>query len=379
MQYQYNEEQSQFKDMLRKFVQDKYGYDCHLALCKSEQGYSEEHWQQFAELGLLGLPFSENVGGLGVDSGFLMAIAEEFGRGLVLEPYIATVVLAGGLLAKADNSDLSNVLLPKLVAGDLKLCLAWEERASRGNPLDVNATATRSHIGDNLLINGEKCVVLGASSADKLIVTAVAEDGGLNAYLIDCDAVGLHVQAQTLADGQRAGQIRFCNVEISADAALFSDGKAAATLQETLHEALLVMAADGLGAMDQLLALSLDYCKTRQQFGVPIATFQTLQHRLSDMMIACEKTRSLLWAAFQVQGSSEFGERVAMLKAQIGSAGRYVGQQAVQLHGGIGMTEELSVGAYFKRLTVLDLLCGNRDYQLNYLAQRQTQLTVDAA
>ncbi|WP_373078401.1 acyl-CoA dehydrogenase family protein [Zhongshania sp.] len=379
MQYQYNEEQTQIKDMFGKFVQDQYGYDRHLALCKSERGFSEDHWQRFAELGLLGLPFSESDGGLGVDGGFLMAIAEEFGRGLVLEPYIATVVLAGGLLARADNREMREALLPRVIAGEFKLCLAWEERASRGQPLTVSVTAKSNQAGDKIILNGQKIVVLGLAAADKVIVTAVSEEGCVNAYLLDPATVGVQIQGQTLVDGQRAGQFQLTEVEVSADAALFSDGNAELGLSDVVNEALLIMAADGLGAMDQLLALSVDYCKTRQQFGVPIATFQALQHRLADMMIACEKTRSLMWAAYQAQGSVEFGERVAMLKAQIGSAGRYVGQQAVQLHGGIGMTEELSVGAYFKRLTVIDLLCGNRDDQLTYLAQLQTQRALAAA
>ncbi|MBD2858902.1 acyl-CoA dehydrogenase family protein [Spongiibacter sp. KMU-158] len=364
MQYQYTSEQSEFKDSLRKFVQDHYDYESRRHLAKEGNGYKAEYWQQLAELGVFGLPFAEEFGGLELDLGYLMGVAEEFGRGLVLEPMFPVLALAGRLLAAGDNAELKNELIPSLIGGELLIALASEEKASRGNPL-IMATSVKAE-GGELVINGEKHAVYAAPQASQYLVTAKDESGAVKVLLVAADAAGVTATEYQTVDGARASNLRFDNVKVPASASLFS-GDAAASLELVIDEALLVMGAEAVGLMDQLMAITGEYLQTRKQFGMPIAAFQALQHRYADMYIACEKIRSLMWGALQTVGTAEFAESAAMLKAEIGKSGRYLGQQAVQLHGGIGMTDELSVGAYFKRLTAMDLILGGRDYQLSRL------------
>lgn len=365
MQYQYTAEQTEFKDMLSRFVRDHYDYESRRVYLSSGQGFSKGYWQQLAELGVLGLPFSEALGGLDLPLAYQMAVAEEFGKGLVLEPFLPSVVMAGKLLAASDNSEARDSLIPSLIAGESVLALAWEERDSRGAPGKVLTRAQRE--GDSVVLNGEKLAVLAAPNADALLVTARDDSGDLNVYLVDTQSPGMTMTAFGSVDGQPAANLRFEQLTLPASAALFK-GDALPVLRQILDESLVVMGAEAVGVMDQLLATTVEYCKTRKQFGLPIASFQALQHRIADMVMACERTRSLLWAALQAVGHNHFGDSVAMLKAELGRSGRYVGQQAVQLHGGIGMTEELNVGAYFKRLTAMEVLSGDRDYHLDRLA-----------
>jgi alkylation response protein AidB-like acyl-CoA dehydrogenase len=372
MQYQYTAEQTEFKDMLHRFVQDHYSYEARREYVKTELGYVANHWQQLAELGVLGLPFAEQYGGLEMDLGYQMAVAEEFGRGLVLEPFISCVALAAKLLAQSDSEDIKQSLLPTMVSGDITLALAWEERISRGEPERVLARARQ--VADGIVISGEKIAVLGAEHADCWLVSARDEREQLNVYLLDRQAIAsgnvecIHYKT---VDGHRASNIKFDHVTLSASACLYSAG-ASKALRQVLDETILVLAAEAVGAMDQLLEITVEYCKTRKQFGTPIGTFQVIQHRIADMLVATERVRSLMWATLQAAATEQesFSRAAAMLKAELGASGRYVGQQAVQLHGGIGMTDELNVGAYFKRLTAIELLFGNRDYHLERLGSK---------
>ncbi|MFT5033941.1 MAG: alkylation response protein AidB-like acyl-CoA dehydrogenase [Bermanella sp.] len=362
MQYQYSEEQTLLKGSLRKFVDDNYSYEARCRLVATQKGFSDEHWQQLAELGVLGLPFAEEFGGYEGDLAFLAAVAQECGRGLVAEPFFSTVVLAGQLLAASDAREVKAELLPKVARGELKLALAWEERGSRGDPTRIETGVSIE--GDKGLLSGEKRVVLGAQSADYLLVTALAPSDKLVLLLVDAKADGLHMRGYTTVDGGRAANVNFSKV---AATVLSVDAKS--SIQRALDRALIVLCAQALGAMDALMEATLEHCKTRKQFGMPIASFQVLQHRMADMHIASEKTRSLLWAAIQADERGDCHHAASVLKAQVGEGGRYVGQQAVQLHGGIGMTDELSVGAYFKLLTQIDVLFGNRDFHLALLAK----------
>lgn len=366
MQYQYSEEQALFKNSLRKFVDDNYAYETRCKLAASDLGYSQAHWQQLADLGVLGLPFAEDYGGFAGDLPFLTAVAEEFGRGLVVEPFFSTVVLAGQLLAATASDTLQSEWLPKLTSGQTKLALAWEERGSRGDPQKIE-TSVRMQ-GEKAIVHGEKLVVLGAESADAILVTARAADGKLAVLLVNADAQALEITPYPLVDGSRAGKLTF-----SGTAATILHADAATLVQSCIDRALIVLCAQALGAMDALMTATLEYSKTRQQFGLPIAAFQALQHRMADMYIACEKTRSLLWAAIQAEAGGDCHRAASVLKAEVGAGGRYVGQQAIQLHGGIGMTAELSVGAYFKLLTQIDILFGNRDFHLRRLSQLQDE------
>lgn len=361
MTYQYNEEQLLFKDSLRKFADDHYTYEARSKLVNSALGYSEKHWRQLAELGVLGLTLPEELGGFADGLAMLCAAAEEFGRGLILEPVIPTT-LGADVLRASGNTALNQEWLPKVVLGECKLALAWEERGTRGNPRKQECRATLQ--GDHALIRGEKLAVLAADSADRIIVSACLNNGCMGLFLVDPGSAGLAMQAYPLVGGGRAASLQFDGVwaRLIADDAMES-------LQDCLDRALVVLGAQALGAMDALMGATLEYVKTRKQFGQPIAAFQALQHRMADMYMACEKTRSLMWAAIQADEKGGGGVAAARLKAQVGEGGRYVGQQAIQLHGGIGMTEELSVGAYFKLLTALDALFGNRDYHLTRLGR----------
>lgn len=361
MQFQYSEEQRLFKTSLRKFVDDNYSYEARCQLINTVTGYSDKHWRQLAELGVLGLPFAEEYGGFAGTLPFLTAVAEEFGRGLVMEPFFSSVVLAGQLLAATADENCNARLLPKLASGELKLALAWEERGSRGDPATIDSRVLIKN--GNAYISGEKLVVLDAQTADHLLVTALASDGKLALLLIDANADGLEMQSYTTVDGGRAATLRLATVPATLVAL-----DALAPVQACLDRAVIVLCAQALGAMDALMSATLEYCKTRKQFGLPIAAFQALQHRMADMYIACEKTRSLLWAAIQADERGDCHRAASILKAQVGKGGRYVGQQAVQLHGGIGMTEELNIGAYFKHVTQIELLFGNRDFHLARLA-----------
>ncbi len=375
MQYQYSEEQSLFKDSLRKFTEDHYSYEARCALAESEQGFSNEHWNQLAELGVFGLNVPEAYDGFDGELALLCAVAEECGRALVLEPVLPTALLGADLLRLA-KPELRERWLPEIASGSARFALAWEERASRGNPRHLHTRAKVS--GDQALITGEKLAVLSGADADQLLVTAATSETTVGLFLIVLEAPGITVSRYALVSGERAATVTF-------DGALgrLVSADVAQELQNTLNRGLIFLGAQAMGAMDALMASTMEYCKTRKQFGLPIAAFQALQHRLADMVIACEKTRSLLWAAIQADAAGDSDKAAAVLKAQVGEAGRYVGQQAIQLHGGIGMTEELHVGAHFKLLTAIDALFGNRDYHLSRLsalalAQESARLAVPA-
>ena len=359
MQYQYTAEQQEFRDSLRRFVSDHYDYERHRQRLAKGEHFDAGLWQQWAELGVLGLALDEEYGGLGSGLDDMMAVAEELGRGLVPEP-VVPVVAAARLLASVASPAQAEALLPSLVAGELRLSLAWEESASRGNPLVV-----QTRVKDGALY-GKKCAVLGAGEAQQWLVSARNEQGELLLLLIAAQPDGL--RRYVMADGRAAGDIQFDGVPVDDSAVLCRGDAAERALRQSASESLLLMAAESLGCIDSLLSVSGEYLVTRKQFGMPLAAFQALQHRFADMFIAGEKLRSLLWAAFQQQGREGFHRAAAQLKVQLAESGRYVGQQAVQLHGGIGMTDELNVGAYFKRLTLMELLAGQRDDHLAGLA-----------
>lgn len=359
MQYQYTADQQAFRDSLRRFVSDHYDYERHRQRLAGGESFSRELWQQWAELGVLGLVLAEEYDGLASGLDDMMAVAEELGRGLVPEP-VVPVVLAARLLATAAPIAVAESLLPLLVGGELRLALAWEEAGSRGDPLAVHCRLQGG------ALHGEKCAVLGAAEAQHWLVSARDEQGELLLLLLDPRPAAL--RAYVMADGRAAADLRFDAQPVSERAVLCRGEQAERALRQAAAESVLLMAAESLGCIDSLLAASRDYLLTRKQFGMPLAAFQSLQHRYADMFIAAEKLRSLLWAAFQQQGGDGFFRAAAQLKVQLGESASYVGEQAVQLHGGIGMTDELNVGAYFKRLTLMGLLAGQRSDHLAALA-----------
>ena len=373
MDFSFTEEQTLLRNMVQSFVQDNYDFDARMKIVRSDEGMSREIWQQFAELGLLAAPFSEDLGGLDGGPIETMVIMEELGRGLVVEPYLPTVVLCGGILSRHGSAAQQQGLLPGLIAGEDIWALAYSESQSRFNLADVRTSAKAD--GDGYVLNGAKAVVIGAPWANKLIVSARLsgdqfDRDGLGLFIVDKAAAGVSTQDYQTVDGSRASEITLENVAVSADALIGDAGNGFAVLEEAIDFGIGAVCAEAIGHMKMLNDATVEYCKTRKQFGVPIGSFQVLQHRMVDMFMEYEQSVSMTYMVNMklAEAESERRKAAAGAKVQIGKSGRFVGQEAVQLHGGMGMTEELSVGHYFKRLTMIDIQFGNVDHHLKRFA-----------
>jgi pimeloyl-CoA dehydrogenase small subunit len=371
MDFELSDEQRQLQDSVARFVQDNYSFEQRRAIVATEAGYSEDHWKQMAELGWLGLALPEDHGGIGLGPVETMIMMEEFGKGLVAEPYMATVVLGAGAVVHGGSDAQKSAILPAVAEGNLKLALGFAERQSRYNLADVATTASPIRDG-SFKLNGMKGVVFGAPSADKIIVSARTSGGprdadGISLFVVDANQAGVSVRGYPTADGLRAGEVTLENVEVGQDALLGAMGAGLPVLEKVIDLAIAAIAAEATGAMSHLNDMTLEYIKTREQFGQPIGRFQVLQHRMVDMFIAHEEAKSMaMMAAMRVEEDDDGERKKAMsaAKVQIGKSGRYVGQQAIQLHGGIGMTDEYAAGHYFKRLTMVDRTFGDVDFHL---------------
>ncbi len=372
MNFNLSEEQGLIRDGIARFVAENYSFEQRNSAIAMDNGFSRENWQQFAELGWLSIPFAEEHGGFGGGPVDTMVIMQEFGRGLVAEPYLATVLLFGGLLQEAADSALQGKYLPAIIGGDLQGALAYLEPQSRYELTDILTTAIPD--GDSWVINGEKNVVLNGGAAEKIIVTARTSGGqsdrkGVSLFLVDAGASGLSRACYPMNDGQEAADIEFVNV--SAEALIGEVDEGYAAMAVVVDQARLAICAHALGLMEALNAQTLDYCKTREQFGATIGSFQALQHRLVDMFGACENVKSLLFRAVcTAQEHSDDAQRSLLaLKTMSGRAGKLIGGEAIQLHGGMGMTNELSVGFYVKRLMLLNNLFGDSDHHQRLFAE----------
>jgi alkylation response protein AidB-like acyl-CoA dehydrogenase len=366
MNFNLSEEQTMIQDSITRFVQDNYTYDQRNNVVALEHGFSTAHWQQFAELGWLSIPFAEEYGGFGGGPVDTMVIMQELGRGLVAEPFLPTVLLFGGLLQAGGGEEVKNELIPQIIAGQLQGAFAFLERQSRYALTDIKTRARQD--GVNWVLNGEKTVVLNGSAAQKLVVLArssgeQADENGLSLFLVDSSAAGVTATSYKMTDGRDAANIVLDNV--TAEALIGGPGEGYALMGPVIERAMLAVAADALGAMESLNAQTLEYLKTRKQFGTHIGSFQALQHRMVDMFAACENTRSLLYRAVCAldAGDKDARRSLLALKVMVGRAGRKIGGEGIQMHGGMGMTEELSVGAYVKRLMIANTLFGDADYQ----------------
>jgi len=377
MDFDLNDEQRQLKDSVERLLADTHGdLAQRMAYMKEPKGYSPVVWQQYADLGLLGVPFAEEHGGLGQGPTETMIIAEALGKALAIEPYLATVVLGGGALRHAGSAPLLAELVPPIVEGRLTLALAHQERQARYDLADT-ATTARADGKGGYTLEGEKCVVLHGDSADKLIVTARAQGGrtdptGVGLFLVDAKANGVSRRGYPTQDGMRAADITLSAVRVGPEAVLAGPDKGLAVLNRVVDEAIAVLSAEAVGAMAALHELTVDYLKTRKQFGVPIGSFQVLQHRAVDMFAALEQARSMALYATMMAAEPDARERrkaIAAAKVQIGRSAKFVGQEAIQLHGGIGMTMEYKAGHYFKRLTMIDMAFGDADHHLRELAR----------
>ncbi|MCC7345923.1 MAG: acyl-CoA dehydrogenase family protein [Variibacter sp.] len=375
MDFDLNEEQRLLKDSVERLLADRYTFDDRKAYAKAPEGFSREIWSQYAELGLLGLPFGERHGGFGGGPVETMIVMEAMGGALTLEPYLATVVLGGGLVAHAGSAAQWDALLPKIADGSLRLAFAHGERQARYDLFDVAAAAKRD--GGGWVLSGEKSIVLHGDSADKLIVSARVAGGrrernGIGLFLVDADAPGVTRRGYPTQDGQRAAEVSLASVKVGADAVLGEAENGYPVIERVVDAAIAGLCAEAVGTMAAMHAQTLDYLKTRKQFGVTIGSFQALQHRAVEMFVALEQARSMAMFASVMAQEEDAAERrraIAAAKVQAGRSGKFVGQQAIQLHGGVGMTMELKVGHYFKRATMIDVTFGDADYHQARLAE----------
>lgn len=375
MDFNLREDQQLLKDSVERFVRENYGFERRQAIAESDDGFDRRVWSEFAELGWLGMALPEDHGGLGGTPVDTMLLMEAFGAGLVLEPFLPTIVLGGTALVHGAPAGLKADLVPKLVDGSLHMALAIAEAQSRYDPCDVATTARRQ--GSGYMLDGEKIVVFNGGTADRLVVSARTAGGprdekGLTLFLVERKQPGVSVRSYRTIDGHRAADIRLERVAVGADAVLGPVDGGADLLRLILDHGLAALVAEALGAMTALQAMTVAYAKTRKQFGAPIGSFQVIQHRLVDMYQACEETRSMAYMAslkLGVANGVERGRAQAAAKAFVGRAGRKVGQDAVQIHGGVGVTDELACGHYFKRLTMIDHIFGDTDYQIDRVAR----------
>jgi alkylation response protein AidB-like acyl-CoA dehydrogenase len=370
MEFNYSEEQLALQDTLQRFISRDYDFDKRRVFSASPLGFSAEAWSQYAELGLLSLPFPEEVGGLGGNGVDIMVVMEQFGAGLLLEPYVSTVVTCGGLIRDSGADVLKKKLLPQIAEGKLKLSLAAYEAAGRYDLSYVAATAQEG--AGAWRLSGRKTVVLDGGSADYFLVSArsggkVGDADGISLFLVPRDAKGLTLTAYPTQSGSRAADLLLDNVALGADALIGAAGRALPLIERAVDRANAALCAEAVGIINALNQATLNYLKTRKQFGVAIGTFQALKHKMADMLIAAEQTRSMAIIAAVHADSEDAAERhraIAAAKAYIGQSGRLVGQLAVQMHGGMGVVDELNVSHYFKRLTMIDLTFGDADYHL---------------
>lgn len=366
MDFDLTEDQSLLVDSVRRMLADRYGFEQRKAHMKSVDGWSREMWAAYAEQGLLGLPFAEADGGFGGGLTDTCLIAEQMGRSLTLEPWFATVVLGGGFLRRAPDA-IRAELVPQVAAGDCKLAFAQVERQSRYDLFDVATTAKRD--GAGWVVTGRKGMVLHGDTADRFFVTArhagaQRDTAGIGVFMVEerhCTARGFRT-----VDGGRAAEVEFDNAP-----AVLIAGDGLPMVEAVVAEAIAALAFEAVGCMDMAHDMTLDYMKTRQQFGKPIGSFQALQHRAADMLVALEQARSMSFYAVQAAADADADERRRgghAVKVQIGRAGRLIGQQSIQLHGGIAMTMEYACGHYFKRLTMNDGLFGGADHHIRALA-----------
>jgi len=370
MDFNYSEEQNLLQDSVEKFLAKNYSFETRRQIIAARQGVSATAWEGFASLGLLGLPIPpehEGYGGNAIDT---MIVMEACGKALVVEPFLATVVLGAGAIVLGGTEPQRRLLLPNVVNGSLKLGFAHEEPRSRASLTHVETTARQE--SGFWIINGRKAVVLHGAVADLLIVSArtsgkPGDAHGISLFFVNPAEQGVSGREYPTYDGMRAAEVEFANVQIGSDSLIGVLDRAHPLIELVIDRGIAALCAEAVGCMSALNGATLEYLKTRQQFGVAIGKFQALQHRMVDMLIQLEQARSMACLAAVKVDSPDADERrrcVSAAKELIGRAGRFVGQQAIQLHGGMGMTDELSVGHYFKRLTAIDTLFGDSNHHL---------------
>jgi len=375
MNFDYNEEQQLLADSISRFISRDYDFEARKKIVASKDGWSAEVWSTFAEMGLLGIPFDAELGGFGGGAVDLLSAMEAIGEGLVVEPFLPTVGLGAQLVARGGSEAQKKAILPAMIEGRLKMAFAHTEAGARYELAQVAASAKKT--GKVWVLDGEKHVVLGAPAADKLVVSArtagkPADAKGISLFLVDREAAGVSLRPYVTVDETRAADVVLKGVEVGDDALVGKQGEALALIEEVIDFATALVCAEAVGAMKQANDATLEYLKTRKQFGVPIGTFQALQHRMVDMVIDAEQARSMAYlACAKVDGEKNPEERkrlVSAAKVKVADACRRVSQEAIQLHGGMGMTEELKVSHTFRRLTVIAQQFGDAGHHLERFA-----------
>ncbi len=372
MDFDLSDEQRLLKDSVDRLIADQYGFEQRKKYLAEPGGWSAALWNQYAELGLLGLPFEESLGGFGGGASEMMLVMEAFGRGLILEPFFATVVLGGGLIDRAGSAEQRKALIPAITQGKLRLALAHLERHSRWNLADVATTARKQ--GGGWVLDGTKGVVVHGDCADKLLVSARVSGAqrdrdGIGLFLVDAAAPEVTRRGYPTQDGLRAAEVTLAAAPAEA---VGEPGKSLAMIEHVVDAATAALCAEAVGVMARMQEITLEYLKTRQQFGRPIGSFQALQFRAVDMLTALEQARSMAMFATVMANEADATERrrsISAAKVQIGRSGKLIGQESVQLHGGIGMTMEYQVGHYFKRMTMIEQMFGDADHHLALLAR----------
>ncbi|MDB5616977.1 pimeloyl-CoA dehydrogenase small subunit [Tardiphaga sp.] len=370
MDFDLSEEQRLLKDSVDGLLKASYDFDQRKKYRAEKGGWSKSLWNKLAEQGLLGLPFTEEEGGFGAGAVETMIVMESLGKALVVEPYLATVVLGGGFLRRGGSAAQKEAYIPSIIDGSKTLAFAQLEKNSRYDLGDVSTSAKKN--GDGWVIDGEKFVVLNGENADTLIVSARTSGGqrdrnGVGLFLVPANAKGVSIKGYPTQDGLHAADITFTSVEVGADAAIGDPAGALPLIETVVDDARIALCAEAVGEMDESLKSTVEYMKTRTQFGVAIGTFQVLQHRAADMFVAVEQARSMAMFATMAsdfENAAERAKAVSAAKVQIGKSLKFVGEQAIQLHGGVGMTMEYKIGHYFKRLTMIESTFGDTDYHL---------------
>jgi len=372
MDFDLSDDQRLLQESLQKLLKDKYGFESRKGYMKSEAGWSREMWAAYAELGLLAMPFAEEDGGLGYGAVETMIVMEQMGRSLTLEPFVSTVVMGGGFLRHGASAEQRAAMVPRIAAGEMLLAFAHTEPQSRFDLHDVATTAKKD--GGGWIIEGRKGVVVHGDTADRLIVTARVSGArrdrdGIGVFLVPATAQGVTRRGFRTSDGQRAADITFDAVKLGAEAE-FNGGLALA--ERVADETVAALSAEAVGCMEAAKDLTVDYLKTRKQFGRPIGSFQALQHRAAEMMVCLEQARSMAMLAAMMASEPDAAERRRQMRAvkiEVGRNARFVGQQTVQMHGGIAMTMEYAGGHYLKRLTVIENMFGDMDHHLAALSE----------
>ena len=370
MNFELSEEQKMIQQSVERFVQENYDLTNRVKISSEDPGYSKEYWGSMADLGWLGLAFDEEDGGFGGNQIDTLVLMEQFGKGLVLEPFLANIVLAGGIIKRAASPAIKESIIPSLMEGKLQITLAYAEEQSRFDIEDV-ATAAREEDG-GFVINGKKSMVLNAESADKIIVVtrtsgSQVDENGISLFIVDASSEGVEKQNFPTVDGLRASEITFEDVKVSSEALVGEKDKGFKILQAVVNDAILALSAEAVGAMEVLYKDTVEYTQQREQFDHALSDFQVLQHRMVDMFMEYEQCKSLLFrATLETVEDPDLAQRtIHALKHLIGKSGIFVGESAVQLHGGMGVTEELRIGHFFKRLLVIDSQFGNADFHLD--------------